>query len=181
LRAPLAALALPWLLAAVAHAEPLYVVEQLVVAVNAAADGSGERIATVKSGDKLELLERAGESVHVRLPDGRDGWLRAMYLSGDPPLRPRLAQSEAEVARLRAEVARLSAAPAPAPRSAPATAAAVAVEEPAPLFGAPAPRGPLGWAWPLAAGIAGAVLGFLVGWRTLDRRIRARYGGLRIY
>lgn len=165
------------LLATVARAEPLYVVEQLVVAVNAAADGSGERIATLKSGDKVELLERTGESVHVRLSDGREGWLRAIYLSGDPPLRPRLAQSEAEVARLRAEVTRLGAAPAPTARAAPPAAA----EEPAPLFGAPAPRDTRPWAWALAAGLAGAVLGFLAGWRALDRRIRARYGGLRIY
>lgn len=175
-RAP-AALGCALLFAAVAHAEPLYVVEQLAVAVNAAADGSGERIATLKSGDRVELLERAGESVHVRLSDGRDGWLRAIYLSGDAPLRPRLAQSEAEVARLRAELARLSAAPAPTPRAAPPAAA----EEAAPLFGAPAPRDTHAWAWALAAGLACAVLGFFAGWRALDRRIRARYGGLRIY
>ena len=176
-----AALCAALLLAAAAApgAEPLYVVEQLVVAVNSAADGSGERIATLKSGDKVELIERAGEAVHVRLADGRDGWLRAIYLSGDPPLRPRLAQSEAEVARLRAEVARLSAARAPpAPQAIARTAPA---EEVPPLFGAAAPRAARPWAWALAGTLAGAALGFRVGWRALDKRIRAKYGGLRIY
>ena len=87
--------------------EPLYVVEQVIVSVNSAADGSGERVASLKSGERVELLERAGESVHVRLPDGKEGWLRAIYLSGDAPLKPRLAQAEAEVTRLQAQVGRL--------------------------------------------------------------------------
>ena len=30
----------------------------------------------LKSGDRVELIERAGEAVHVRLADGREGWLR---------------------------------------------------------------------------------------------------------
>ena len=87
--------------------EPLYVVEQVIVSVNSTADGSGERVASLKSGERVELIERAGESVHVRLPDGKEGWLRAIYLSGDAPLKPRLAQAEAEVTHLQAQVARL--------------------------------------------------------------------------
>jgi hypothetical protein len=37
--------------------------------------------------------------------------------------------------------------------------------------------------WGLILGIAGAMLlvGFVLGWTTLDRRIRQKYGGLRIY
>jgi hypothetical protein len=37
--------------------------------------------------------------------------------------------------------------------------------------------------WPLILGDAAAALalGFALGWRTLDRRIRRKYGGLRIY
>ena len=66
-------------------ADTLYVVEQVVVSLNGSADGSGERVASLKSGDRVELLERVGEAVHVRLPDGREGWLRAIYVSGDAP------------------------------------------------------------------------------------------------
>jgi hypothetical protein len=37
--------------------------------------------------------------------------------------------------------------------------------------------------WLLASGSAGIALvaGFVLGWRMLDRKIRAKYGGLRIY
>ena len=51
-----------------ARAQTLYVIEQLVVNVNSAPDGSGERVATLKSGERVEVLERSGDAVHVRLP-----------------------------------------------------------------------------------------------------------------
>lgn len=183
------------------HAEPIYVIEQLVVNVNSAPDASGERIATVKSGDRLEQLERTGEQVHVRLADGREGWVRASYLSKDEPLRVRLAQRDAEVARLGEELsllkAQLHAAPAPQPSgggasgaagaagSAPASAAAAAVQElPAPpagsLFSTEERTHPP-WPWALAAALVGFGLGFGVGALLLDRHIRRKYGGLRIY
>jgi len=106
-----AGLAFPALL----RAEPLYVIEQLAVNVNSAPDASGERVATLKSGDRVEELERAGDEVHVRLANGRDGWVRASYLSATEPLRVRLAQREAEVARLNEELSALKAQSAPTP------------------------------------------------------------------
>jgi hypothetical protein len=33
----------------------------------------------------------------------------------------------------------------------------------------------------LGASVVALVVGFMLGWRTLDRRIRKKYGGLRIY
>jgi len=178
------------------HAESLYVIEQLVIAVNSAPDASGERVATLKSGDRVEVLERAGEQVHVRLAGGREGWVRASYLSADEPLRARLAQRDAEVARLGAELsllkAQLHANPAPqlsgaaasgAAGSAPAAAAAVR-ELPAPPAGSlfsTEERAHPPWAWALAAALIGFGLGFGVGALLLDRHIRRKYGGLRIY
>jgi len=184
-RAALAAAALALAALAAGAAESLYVVEQVVVSLNANPDGSGERIATLKSGDRVELIERSGEAVHVRLADGREGWLRAIYLSGDAPLRPRLQQSEAEVARLKAEVARLEAQAAAAPK--PAAPPAAAVEDPAPaeqqapLIGTGPEQARRVWPWALGAALLGLLLGFALGWRTLDRSIRRKYGGLRIY
>lgn len=174
--------------AAAGAGEPLYVVEQVIVSVNSAADGSGERVASLKSGERVELIERAGESVHVRLPDGKEGWLRAIYLSGDAPLRPRLVQAEAEVTRLQAQVARLEGQlAAAARRESPAvgTPAAPPAEE-APvtegMFAARGTEAPAhAWPWALGAGIAGLGVGFVLGWRILDRNIRRKYGGLRIY
>jgi hypothetical protein len=172
------------------RAETLYVIEQLMVAVSSAPDPSGERIATLKSGDRVEMLERAGEQVHVRLASGREGWVRASYLSTDEPLRVRLAQRDAELARLNDEVSLLKAQPRAAPpavggaaaaASATAAAADPATPPPGALFSAGEERPRPLWPWTLAAALIGCGIGFGLGAFMLDRHIRRKYGGLRIY
>jgi len=37
------------------------------------------------------------------------------------------------------------------------------------------------WLWVVACSLVALGLGFAAGWRVLDRRIRRKYGGLRIY
>jgi SH3 domain-containing protein len=179
-----------------AHAETLYVIEQLVVNVNSAPDASGERVATVKSGDSLEVIERVRDEVHVQLSGGREGWIRASYLSADEPLKARLAASTTEVARLKEALAHLeaqahpAASSAPAPTTAPAPAAAPPAAAPAedsaspqrPLFTTPAEEPPARlWPWALGAGLLGLLVGAALGALALDRHIRRKYGGLRIY
>ena len=198
----LAALASP----VTSRAETLYVIEQLVVALSSTPDADGERVATLKSGDRVEVLERAGEQAHVRLANGREGWVRAAYLSADEPLRVRLAQRDAEVARLNDEVSRLKGqlrpAPAPgaagapgaaavagtagAPGAAPAATATAAREDPATpppgaLFSAGEERPRPVWPWTIAAALVGLGVGFGLGALMLDLHIRRKYGGLRIY
>jgi hypothetical protein len=168
----------------------MYVIEQLVVNVNSAPDASGERIATVKSGDKLEVIERRGDQVHVRLGGERDGWIRASYLSADEPLRVRLAERDAQLAQLQEELGKLQAQPPAARAGAPVAAAA---SEPAPAAAETGSTAPVGmfapaedpprrvWPWALAALGGGLVLGFVSGALVLDRYIRRKFGGLRIY
>lgn len=189
-----AGLALPALL----RAEPLYVIEQLAVNVNSAPDASGERVATLKSGDRVEELERAGDEVHVRLANGREGWVRASYLSATEPLRLRLSQREAEVARLNEELSALKAqsgstpaggaAANPAANAVAAAAIAArpaaedaAVAAPGALFSTGEERGRPTWPWMLAAALIGFGAGVGIGALMLDRHIRRKYGGLRIY
>jgi Bacterial SH3 domain len=187
--------------AATLRAESLYVIEQLVVAVSSAPDASGERVATLKSGDRVELIERSGEQAHVRLAGGREGWVRASYLTAEEPLRTRLAQREAEVARLGDEVKRLEsqlrpgillpvpAAVAPAaaaPAAAAPPAAAAVAEDPMTqpgraLFGPGEQRPPTLRPWTIAAALIAFGSGFGLGALTLDWHIRRKYGGLRIY
>jgi hypothetical protein len=187
-----------------ARAETAYVIEQLVVGVNSASDDTGERIASIKSGDKVELIERVEEQAHIRLPSGTEGWVKASYLSSDPPLQQRLDARTEEVTKLKAEVTRLESelkavrlaatkAPPPAPAPAPVTAPPPPQVQDANPGAAPSPgnRGmfknePLlktgpPWRWIGGVGAGGLLLGFVLGWRMLDRRIRAKYGGLRIY
>ena len=189
----------------VAHAETLYVVEQLVINVNSAPDASGERIATVKSGEPMEVIERVRDQVHVTLPNGKDGWIRASYLSAEEPMKPRLAASLAEVARLKDELARLqgqsasahspaavsappvvraapvASAPAPAPAP-PALPAEEARSSERPMFAPETPEAARRvWPWALGTALLGLGVGFALGALVLDRHIRRKYGGLRIY
>ncbi len=196
-RAAWLVVALPTAGLAAGAAEPatLYVVEQLVVNVNSAPDASGERIATVKSGEALQVIEKSGEQVHVKLASGKDGWVRAGYLTADEPLKPRLAQREAEVAQLKDELTRLQGQLAAARSAQPAPAASPA--DPAGRTTAPAEETPAAartlfdsgaeeparrvWPWALGWSVAALVVGFLLGALVLDRHIRRKYGGLRIY
>jgi hypothetical protein len=172
-----------------AHADVLYVVEQLVVNVNSAPDATGERIATVKSGDSVEVLERQGDQIHVRLANGKDGWVRASYLSSEEPSKVRLAQRDAQLAQLKEDASRLQAQlTAPRSSAAPAVppAAVAGGEDPAGaaaagLFAAADERPRRLWPWVLGAALIGLGAGFALGLVVLDRHIRRKYGGLRIY
>ena len=260
-RASLCLLALA-LAAPVARAEPVYVVEQLVVGVSSAPGGAGERVGRVKSADKLELIEREGDEAHVRLPDGKEGWIKSSYLSAEEPLQHRLTERTAEVeklkqqldklrqdgARLESELATaraahpgasvpriLPAVPAsnaaakstptaaltPTASPAPPASTAASAPNPARASTAPSAAGPATTAAslttpaspavdtqpetspapiretvflrepdrpgltprPLLLGTAFVMLlvGFALGWKTLDSSIRRKYGGLRIY
>lgn len=202
---------------AAAATESLYVIEHLVVSVNAAADGSGERVGQIQSGDKVEVLERQGDQARVRLSSGNEGWVRTSYLSQTPPMRDQLKARTDEVEKLRQEKSKLeaelttarkaateavaAARAATPPEATPPPAAVAAAAEPAPSQSAPSesasdtsqastpplfasegmmPRRP-SWIFALVAAAAALAIGFALGWRMLDRRIRAKYGGLRIY
>lgn len=207
-----------------AHAEPLYVIELLYVTVNSAADGSGDRVGQIKSGDEVELIERQDDQAHVRLPSGAEGWVKASYLSSDPPLRQQVTLRQQEIEKLRKEKTQLetdlsaaksaaaaatAAAKAASKQPAVATTAAVAAtpvrtappppppEEPLSMVASTADSAASGapplfedrpmmpsrpsWLIAFAAVLVALGAGFLAGWRVLDRRIRAKYGGLRIY
>jgi hypothetical protein len=168
------------LLGARAYAEALYVIDQLVVSVSSASDESGERIASIRSGESVQLLERHDGYSHVRLASGTEGWVKSSYLSPEPPLQQKLSAQAQEIAGLKEELARLREAPSTAART-----AAVAPDPPAEPRAAPATERPAAarpvWAWIFGPSIVALVAGFALGWRMLDRRIRRKYGGLRIY
>jgi hypothetical protein len=179
------------------HAETLYVIDQLVVSVNSAPDATGERVATLKSGDAVEVLDRQGDQVRVQLAIGTAGWVRKSYLSAEEPLQQRLTERAAEVDKLKQDVARLEGqlaaaraeahgkpegaqtnmspgAPAPAPVE-PSAA------EPSYFMTPPETAAHPAWHWALGSFVIALGLGFALGWQVLDRRIRRKYGGLRIY
>ena len=138
----------------------------------------------------MELLESAGEAAHIRLANGRDGWVRAGYLAEAEPLRVQLAARSAEVVSLRQQLQALSAARAPAGAAPPAaaspagTAAAAPAAGPSSDEGVPEDSGEsrgTPWGWLIGTALISLGVGFAAGWLVLDARVRRRYGGLRIY
>ena len=182
----------------VSDADTTYVIDQLVVGVTSTADADSERVGQVKSGDKLEVIEREGDETHVKLSNGKDGWLKSSYLTTEPPLQTRLSERNSDVEKLKQEgdkqrqesgklkqdVTRLEGELAAA--RAAHTATSDAPPLPAPLHDTVflrEPERPSTTAWPVLLGVAAVMLlvGFVAGWKMLDRRIRRKYGGLRIY
>ena len=174
------------------YGEPVYVSEQMVIGVESAPGSEGERVGQVKSGDKLELLERQGDEAHVRLPGGKEGWIKASYLSTEEPLQQRLNARAAELDRLKQDndklkqdMTRLQSELAVA-RTAHEAATAQAPPPAAPIretvfLRQPERPGQTPWTYLLSVSAVMLLVGFVVGWKTLDRRIRRKYGGLRIY
>jgi Bacterial SH3 domain len=194
------------LAAPASQAESLYVIGQIIVAVSSDPAGGGEHVATIRSGDQVELLERQSDQVHIRLANGREGWVKASYLSPEEPPQLRLNARTAEVEKLKQDVGRLESELAAAraaanTRGAPQTPAAQITERgadpprpshvvhDAPFFSSPdQATGPMqasssarSWTMLLGSSALALCVGFALGWRTLDRHIRRKYGGLRIY
>ena len=160
-----------------ACAEAQYIVEQVVVSVSAAPDGSGDRVGSVHSGERVEVLEREEDHVHIRFGSGQEGWVKAAYLSSDPPLRQQLEERGQELEQLHKQNAALQSQLAQLQRAA-------ASEARSPRHDPPAQDPELthpDWWWLIATALLALACGFTLGWRLLDRRIRKRYGGLRIY
>ena len=198
-RARAAALAGAALLAAaaVAAAEKAYVTDRVFLGLYAE-PGVGRPFRSLETGTPLEVLERRGRWVRVRTPKGEEGWVRAAYLMPQPPARVTMPALKAEHERLKAELGRLKAELGRAGREAQAlrreleaaraaraeaeAAREAARREAAALqaeLAAGGPRVPLGAA---LLGVGGALaLGLAAGWWLLDRRIRRRYGGYRIW
>ena len=98
--------------------------------------------------------------------------LQAAKPPAPPAAPPQESPREAEVAALREEVNRLQS----------ELDAARAAALPAPQeAGSGLPPAPGPWGWLAVTALLALAAGFVLGWRLLDRRIRRKYGGLRIY
>lgn len=200
-----AALLLALLAARGASAATAYVSDELVLGVYAEENNQGQRLATLHSGARVETLMQNGDFTQVRLTDGTTGWVRSAFLITKEPAVVRVKQLEEELDRTRAttpalaeaaarsEVERLKqelaskqseleAARSGAPGVGTPTIATSGVGTPpasaTAFMQTPASR------WVAFAGIATAIglgCGFWLGYATLARRIRRKFGGLKVY
>jgi hypothetical protein len=176
-----------------AAADTAYVSDELVLGVYADENNQGQRLATLHSGSMLETLSVSGEFTQVRLADGTTGWVKSSYLTNKEPAVVKVKQLEEELDRSRATTPALAEAAArnevlqlqrqladqkaqiEEMRS--ATAAAPLAHS------APGPSnfGPFG-AYVLAAGVVlSLLLGFWLGYTTLARKVKQKFGGIKVY
>jgi SH3-like domain-containing protein len=186
-------------LAQSAAADPAYVSDELVLGVYAEENNQGQRLATLHSGSSVETLAQNGDFTQVRLTDGITGWVKSAYLTTKEPAVVRVKQLQEELDRNRATTPALAEAAArseverlrqelaakqgqlDAALSAQAQGTAFSSAAPAGMAAArPAVTPLLAW----AAG-AGALMilavGFCLGYATLARRVRDKFGGIKVY
>jgi hypothetical protein len=190
--------ALPQLLATLvpaltlaAAAGPAYVSDELVLGVYAEQNNQGQRLATLHSGTSVESLGESGEFTQVRLSDGTTGWVKSAYLTTKEPATVRVKQLEEELDRSRATTPALAEAAARKEvehltrelEQARGELAAARDSKSPPMPSAPAAGGatlPLIGAAAVALAL-GLGLGFWQGYTALARRIRRKFGGLKVY
>ena len=180
--------------ATAAAAETAYVTDSLRLGIHAASDTSDQAFDNLISGTAVEVLERTSNYAHVRLEDGREGWVRTMFLVTTKPAAARIVELEAQVGQLEGAVTAAKEAEAAAEqelaRLTNTTGAAEAIQDTvkrlqtenqsyAERFESYRHTLPLTWVIPAA--IVALVAGFLAGVWWLDARIRRRHGGFRVY
>ena len=186
------------LLPLLAVAETAYVTDNLRLGLHQAADTSDRAFRTLDSGQELEILTRDRNYAHVSLPDGVQGYVKAAYLVDEKPAKLIVAETQAEVARLQAELEQLRG------QFAGPAATISALEQEGGVLQAQVDTNALQiselsdensnlrqrqsqqqYSLPLIwVGGATAVCligGFLLCLWWIDRRSRARHGGIRIY
>jgi Bacterial SH3 domain len=177
---------------------PAYVSDELVLGVYAEQNNQGQRLATLHSGTSVEALGESGEFTQVRLSDGTTGWVKSAYLTTKEPAIVRVKQLEEELDRSRAttpalaeaaarkEVERLTReleqARAELAAAQDGSSPAINPAAAAPAGGFRTPAG--GITGPLIAAVAVALAlcgGFWLGYAILARRIKRKFGGLKVY
>ena len=176
-----------------------YVSDELVLGVYSEENNQGQRLATLHSGAGVQTLAQDGDFTQVRLADGTTGWVKSAFLTTKEPAVVRVKQLEEELdqsrattpalaeAAARSEVERLRlelAAKQSELDAARGASSAAVIAPPAPvgslaaIHAAAAPR------WPVITGIAvafGLACGFWLGYATLARRVRQKFGGIKVY
>ncbi|MFL6623744.1 MAG: TIGR04211 family SH3 domain-containing protein [Sulfurifustaceae bacterium] len=193
------------LIAPLAFAETAYVTDQLTAALRADPSVGAPVIKTVTTGTALEVIERNGEVVLVRDPQGTEGWVKASLLMAQPPASVQLKATRAELDRTRAQLmqaqtdldkSRAGSAPPVGDEASRAEIASLrsqleqaqaelkkkevpAVNAAAAPDGVAAPTDSIGFSWTwLGIAFAMLLLGFVGGIVWVRESIRRRMGGL---
>ncbi|HUS23659.1 MAG TPA: TIGR04211 family SH3 domain-containing protein [Candidatus Binatia bacterium] len=97
--------------APLAAAETRFVSDELALTLRQGPDNAATGLGFVQSGVRVEVLETdaGGGYAHVRLADGREGYLLGKYLKSEPPARERVQRMEKDLAAAQSELKALRA------------------------------------------------------------------------
>ena len=174
------------------RAATAYVTDELILNVYSDQNQQGQRLATLHSGASVETLATSADYTQVRLGDGVTGWVKSSFLTTNVPASVRVKQLEEELDRSRATTPALAEAAARSElerlqhelsdtQSQLAEALSARGEPPAAGAAPPAMRRSFGVGSAAIAMVVVAALGFWLGYATLARRIRRKFGGLKVY
>lgn len=99
----LLAVALIMGMALTAAAETRYVTDQFEVTFRSGPGDQFRILRMIRTGQRLELLETAGDWSQVEGPGGQTGWVRTQHLRPDPPARQTLQTMSARLESIEAE------------------------------------------------------------------------------
>lgn len=196
-------LVLAILVPATGIAETLYVTDTLRLSLYQEPGGNAETIKLMTSGDAVEVLEKKGAYARVRTAQGEEGWAKLGFLVAEKPAVLVIKEAEAEKARLQAQIDTLRAAndgslerrlgeletevsrltdelqEATVARDA-AQSRVASLEEalnPSSESDRRLRRGLVA-----AVALAGMVLiGFVIGLKVMEGRVRRRFGGMKVW
>ncbi len=186
------------LLPLVVAAQTAYVTDTLQLGLHQAADTSDRPFRNLDSGQEMEVRSRTRYYANVRLPDGTEGYVKAGFLVDAKPAKLIVAETQAEVDRLMAELEetkRAFAAPAATIDSlrqqsadlqakldsSEASAADLSQDNERLRNRQAQYKNTMPLQWVAGAVAACLVGGFLLGLWWTDYRSRRRHGGIRIY
>lgn len=174
------------------RAATAYVTDELILNVYSDQNQQGQRLATLHSGASVETLATSADYTQVRLGDGVTGWVKSSFLTTTVPATVRVKQLQEELDRSRATTPALAEAAARSElerlqHELSDTQSQLAEDRSArgesPATGAASPAAPrsFGVGSAAIAMVMVAALGFWLGYATLARRIRRKFGGLKVY
>ncbi len=179
-------------------AQTAYVTDTLQLGLHQAADTSDRPFRSLDSGQAMEVLSRTRYYAHVELPDGTQGYVKAGFLVDSKPAKLIVAETQAEVDRLAAELEETRQAfAAPAATidalkqqaadlqslldQSEASASELGEENTSLRNRQSQYKNSLPLQWVAGAVSACLIGGFLLGLWWVDQRSRKRHGGIRIY
>lgn len=90
-----------WLLASLAQAETVYVIDELKIGLHESASINSPIIKLIPSGTELTVIEHSDDLVQVEEPEGSRGWINNKYVVKNKPGKARVNELEKEIELLK--------------------------------------------------------------------------------